>query len=67
MGSCPDTNSNPKFRPKSVLEQFYFSIIFPSITYGYITWANGSNSELYRSIEKLHGWLSSELTLKLRK
>ena len=28
MGSCPDTNINPKFRPKSVLEQFYFFYIY---------------------------------------
>ena len=44
-----------KFLPKSVLEQFYFSIILPSITYGLVIWANGSNSELFRSIDKLHG------------
>lgn len=44
-----------KFLPKSVLEQFYFSVILPSITYGLVIWANGSNSELFRSIDKLHG------------
>ena len=44
-----------KFLPKSVLEQFYFSIILPSITYGLVIWANGSNSELFKSIDKLHG------------
>ena len=43
-----------KFLPKSVLEQFYLSIILPSITYGLVIWANGSN-ELFRSIDKLHG------------
>jgi len=27
----------------------------PSVTYGLVTWANCSNSELFRSIDKLHG------------
>lgn len=44
-----------KFLPKSVLEHFYFSVILPSITYGLVIWANGSNSELFRSIDTLHG------------
>ena len=44
-----------KFLPKSVLEQFYFSVILPSIIYGLVIWANGSNSELFRSIDKIHG------------
>ena len=44
-----------KFLPKSVLEQFYFSVILPSITYDLVIWANGSNSELFRSIHTLHG------------
>ena len=44
-----------KFPPKSVLEQFYFSVIFLSITYGLVIWANGSKSELSRSIDKIHG------------
>ena len=44
-----------KFLPKSVLEQFYFSVILPSITYGLVIWANGSDSELFRSIHTLHG------------
>ena len=43
-----------KFLPKSVLEQFYFSVILPSITYCLVVWANGSNSELFRSIDTLH-------------
>ena len=41
-----------KFLPKSVLEQFYFSVILPSITYSLVIWANGSNSELFRSIDR---------------
>ena len=44
-----------KFLPKSVLEQLYFSVILPSITYGLLIWANGTNSELFRSIDTLHG------------
>lgn len=44
-----------KFLPKSILEQFYFSVILSSITYGLVIWANGSNSELSRSIDTLHG------------
>ena len=44
-----------KFLPKSVLEQFYFSVVFPSITYGLVTWASCNNSELFKSIEELHG------------
>ena len=43
------------FLPKSVLEQFYFSVILPSITYGLVIWANASNSELFRSIDTLDG------------
>ena len=43
-----------KFPPKSVLEQFSFSVILPSITYGFVTWASCNNSELFRSIEELH-------------
>ena len=39
-----------KFLPKSVLEQFYFSVILPSLTYGLVIWANGSNSELFLSL-----------------
>ena len=47
--------SKSRFLPKSVLEQFYFSVILPSITYGLVIWVNGSNSEPFRSIDTLHG------------
>ena len=48
-------NSANKLPPKSVLEQFYFSVIFPSITYGLVTRASCYNSEPFRSIQELHG------------
>ena len=44
-----------KFLPKNVLEQFYFGVILPSMTYSLVIWANGSNSELFRSIDTLQG------------
>ena len=44
-----------KYPLKSVLKQFHLSVVLPSITYGLVTWASCNNSELFRSIEELHG------------
>ena len=44
-----------KYLLKSVLKQFYLSVVLPSITYGLVTWASCNNSEPFRSIEELHG------------
>ena len=41
------------FLPKSVLENFYLSVILPSVIYSLVSWANYSNSELFRTLENL--------------
>ena len=43
-----------RFLPKSVLENFYLSVILPSVIYSLVSWANNSNSELFRTLENLH-------------
>ena len=40
-----------RFLPENVLENFYLSVILPSVTYSLVTWANCSNSELFGTLE----------------
>ena len=42
------------FLPKSVLHDFYFKVILPSVKYGLVLWAACCNSNLRDSIERLH-------------
>ena len=40
-----------RFLPENVLENFYLSVILPSVTYSLVTWENCSNSELFGKLE----------------
>ena len=43
-----------RFLPKDVLKKIYFSVILPSINYGLVFWGSCCNSELIKSIDRLH-------------
>ena len=43
-----------RFLPRSVLQQLYFKVIMPSISYGLIMWGGCSNSDIFNSLERLH-------------
>ena len=43
-----------EFLPKSVLRDFYFKVILPSVKYGLVLWGACCNSNLFDSIERLH-------------
>ena len=49
-----DQIKQSRFLPHSVLEDFYFKVILPSVKYGLILWGSCTNSDLLCSIEKLH-------------
>ena len=42
-----------KFLPTNSLEQFYFKVILPSITYGILVWGN-CNKTLFEELNKMH-------------
>ena len=43
-----------RFLPKSVLRDFYFKVILPSVKYGLVLWGACCNSNPRDSIERLH-------------
>ena len=43
-----------RFLPKDVLINFYFKVIFPSVTYGLVLWGSCFNADLFYSLERLH-------------
>ena len=43
-----------RFLPKSVLRDFCFKVILPSVKYGLILWGACCNSKIHDSIERLH-------------
>lgn len=43
-----------RFLPKDVLINFYFKVIFPSVTYGLVLWGSCFNADLFDSLERLH-------------
>ena len=49
-----DLLKRSRFLPKSVLRDFYFKVILPSVTYGLVLWGACCNSNLLGSIERLH-------------
>ena len=53
-----DLLKRSRFLPKSVLRDFYFKVILPSVKYGLVLWGGGGgaccNSNLRDSIERLH-------------
>ena len=49
-----DLLKRSRFLPKSVLRDFYFKVILPSVTYGLVLWGACCNSNLRDSIERLH-------------
>ena len=42
-----------RFLPTNCLEQFYFKVILPSITYGVLVWGN-CNKTLFEDLNKMH-------------
>ena len=49
-----DLLKRSRFLPKSVLRDFYFKVILPSVKYGLVLWGACCNSNLRDSIERLH-------------
>jgi len=49
-----DRLKRSKFLPKSVLRDFYFKVILPSVKYGLVLWGVCCDSNLFDSIERLH-------------
>ena len=49
-----DLLKRSRLLPKSVLRDFYFKIILPSVKYGLVLWGACCNSNLRDSIERLH-------------
>ena len=49
-----DLLKRSRFLPKSVLRDFYFKVILPSVKYGLVLWGACYNSNLRDSIERLH-------------
>ena len=49
-----DPLKRSRFLPKSVLRDFYFKVILPSVTYGLVLWGACCNSNLRDSVEILH-------------
>ena len=49
-----DLLKRSRFLPKSVLRDFYFKVILPSVTYGIVLWGACCKSNLRDSIERLH-------------
>ena len=49
-----DLLKRSRFLPKSVLRDFYFKVILPSVRYGLFLWGTCCNSNLRDSIERLH-------------
>jgi len=49
-----DLIKRSRFLPKEVLNNFYFKVILPSITYGLVLWGKCSNVYLFDSLERLH-------------
>lgn len=43
-----------RFLPRSVLRDFYFKVILPSVKYGLLLWGACYNSNLPDSVERLH-------------
>ena len=43
-----------RFLPKDVLINFYFKVIFPSVTYSLVLWGSCFNADLFYSFEQLH-------------
>ena len=43
-----------RFLLKDVLLNFYFKVIFPSVTYGLVLWWSCFNADLFYSSERLH-------------
>ena len=49
-----DLLKRSRFLPKSVLRDFYFKVILPSVKHGLVLWGARCNSNLLDSIERLH-------------
>ena len=48
-----DLLKQSRFLPKSVLRDFYFKVILPSVKYGLVLWGACCNSNLLNSIERI--------------
>ena len=42
------------FLPRAILKDFYFKVILPSVKYCLVLWGSRGNSDLFKSIERLH-------------
>ena len=42
------------FLPRGVLKDFYFKVILPAFRYRLVLWGSCCNSDLFKSIERLH-------------
>ena len=49
-----DLLKRSRFLPKSVLRDFYFKVILPSVKYGLVLWGACCNSNPRDSVERLH-------------
>ena len=43
-----------RFLPRAILKDFYFKVILPAVKYGLVLWGSCGNSDLFKSIERLH-------------
>ena len=49
-----DLMKRSRFLPRDVLEQFYFKVILPSVSYGLVMWGGCNNVENFNALERLH-------------
>lgn len=49
-----DLLKRPRFLQRAILKDFYFKEILPAVKYGLILWSSCGNSDLFKSIERLH-------------
>lgn len=54
FGTKLDLLKRSRFLPKTVLEQFYFKVILPSVNYGILLWGSCTNHENLNAINKQH-------------
>ena len=43
-----------RFLPRAILKDFYFKVILSAVKYGLVLWGSCGNSDLFKSIERLH-------------
>ena len=49
-----DLLKRSRFLPRGVLKDFYFKVILPAVKYGLVLCGSCCNSDLFKSIERLH-------------